>query len=276
MTPSENFLEKAGELAMTYGPKIFLALAVLFIGSRIVRRICKTVDKVLVRKDFDVTLRPFIIALLSWTLKILLFISVAQMLGVETTSFVAVLGASSLAIGLALQGSLSNFAGGVIILVLRPFNVGDYISAQGEEGVVQKIDIFSTVLLCADNKRVILPNGPLAGGNITNVTGEPRRRIDLTVGIGYSDDVGEALRILHKMCVDQEMVLDDPKPFVGVFSYGDSAINLVVRPWVLTENYWPVYFDLNKKTKEVLDASGISIPFPQRDVHLFQETPPSA
>jgi small conductance mechanosensitive channel len=223
------------------------------------------------KRNLDPSLGSFLGGLLGWSLKIMLLISVASMVGIATTSFVAVIGAAGLAIGLALQGSLSNFAGGVLILAFKPFKTGDFITAQGESGTVSKIDVFATTLTTADNKRVILPNGPLAGGKMINATAEETRRVELSVGIGYEDNIQKAIDALVKMCEEHPKVLKEPKVFVGVTGYGDSSINLTIRAWALTTDLWPVHFELNHKIKETLDKAQISIPFPQRDVHMIEK-----
>jgi small conductance mechanosensitive channel len=266
------YTEKAIEMAVEYGPQLVLAIAVLLIGLSIISSFSAVLRKTLDQRNVDPTLTPFLINIVDWGLKILLLISVASMVGVATTSFVAVLGAAGLAIGLALQGSLANFAGGVLILVFRPFTKGDFIEVSGEKGFVESIDIFATVIKTIDNKKVILPNGPLASGYIKNYTAHDRRRVDLSIGISYEDDIRQACAVLRKMCSQHAMVLDDPDPpFVGVTDYGDSSINLTVRSWTKTENYWTVFFDLNEQIKYTLDENKISIPFPQRDVHLFNQ-----
>lgn len=198
----------------------------------------------------------------------MLIISVIQMIGVETTSFIAVLGAAGLAIGLAFQGTLANFAGGALLLVFKPYKVGDLIEAQGQLGVVKEIQIFTTILLSPQNKTIILPNGAVSNGDITNYTTEGKIRVDLTVGISYNSDIKKAKNILMDVMKSDENVLSDPAPFVGVSELADSSINLAVRPWSKPEHYWNVYFDTLENCKNALDKGGISIPFPQMDVHL--------
>jgi small conductance mechanosensitive channel len=219
----------------------------------------------------DSTLTPFLNSIIGWGLKVALLISVASMVGVQTTSFVAVIGAAGLAIGLALQGSLSNFAGGVLILVFRPFSAGDFIQAQGEMGVVKEIQIFVTVLLNPQNRRVILPNGPLANGNIVNFSVEPHVRVDTTVGIAYDADPGKARDLLLDMVKQIPGVLAEPAPTVGIMELGESSVILVVRPYCAPKDYWDVHFELVERTKRTLDDAGIGIPFPQRDVHLWNQ-----
>jgi small conductance mechanosensitive channel len=267
----ENFeahTEKLIKMILEYGPRFILAMLVLFIGLSVINSITKFIFKVMEKRKFDPTLAPFLTNIVSWGLKILLLISVASMIGVATTSFVAVIGAAGLAIGLALQGSLANFAGGVLILMFRPFVKDDYIEAQGHQGVVDTIDIFATIITTLDNRKVVLPNGPLAGGPVKNFTAQATRRVDLSIGISYNDDIKTACRVLSEMCYRNAKVLKEPAVFVGVKEYGDSSINLVIRPWCDTKDYWDVFYELNEAIKYTLDENKISIPFPQRDVHI--------
>lgn len=258
------------DMTVAYVPKFLLALVVLLVGLRIIKLIIKLLNKGMEKKKTDATLRPFLTSLLSWVLKAMLFISVIQMIGVETTSFIAVLGAAGLAIGLAFQGTLANFAGGALLLVFKPYKVGDLIEAQGQLGVVKEIQIFTTILLNPQNKTIILPNGAVSNGDITNYTTEGKIRVDLTVGISYNADIKKAKTILMDVMTGDEHVLSDPAPFVGVSELADSSINLAVRPWSKPEHYWDVYFDTLENGKNALDKGGISIPFPQMDVHLNQ------
>jgi small conductance mechanosensitive channel len=264
----ENYSEKAIELFMLYAPKFVLAIITLFIGLWVIGTVVKITRKALVSSKTDETLVPFILNLISWILKLLLFISVASMIGIATTSFVAVLGAAGLAIGLALQGSLANFAGGVLILVFKPYGVGDLVEAQGHTGVVKEVQIFNTILLTPSNKRVIIPNGAMSNGSITNYSAEGMLRVDLVIGIAYEADIPKAKSILLNMMNDTSNVLKEPAPLVAVSELADSSVNLVVRPWCDASDYWSVYFDVTEKSKHVLEENGISIPFPQRDVHI--------
>lgn len=268
----ERYVDKAIELGMEYGPKVILALITLIIGSWIINGITSLLKRVMDARKVDPTLAPFANSLVHWGLKVLLFISVASMVGIETTSFVAVLGAAGLAVGLALQGSLGNFAGGALILLFRPFKVGDLIEAQGHLGVVKEIQIFTTHITTLQNRRVILPNGPLSNGDITNYTTEPWVRVDLIVGIAYEADIDKAKAVLLEVMAKHDKVLKDPAPFVGVNDLGDSSVNLAVRPHCHPDHYWDVYFDITEGAKKALDANSIGIPFPQRDVHLYQHT----
>ncbi|WP_439183807.1 mechanosensitive ion channel family protein [Carboxylicivirga taeanensis] len=253
------------------GIKLLVAILIAVVGLWIINKIVKGFKKLLVARSIDETLVPFIISLTSVTLKILLFISVISYLGVQMTSFIAILGAAGLAVGMALSGTLQNFAGGVILLILKPFKVGDYIEAQGHAGVVKEIQIFNTILTTPDNKVVIIPNGGLSTGAMTNYSRSETRRVDFVFGIGYDDDIDKARNIIIEVAGRQELILKDPQLFVGVLEHGDSSINLVTRAWAKTSDYWTVYFYMMEFVKKEFDKQGISIPFPQRDVHLFNE-----
>lgn len=256
------------ELIMEYIPKIAFAIVVLIVGLWIVGKIVKVVENSMNRSKMDETLIPFLSNLISWSLKLLLFISVASMLGIATTSFIAVLGAAGLAIGLALQGSLANFAGGVLVLIFKPYQKGDLIEAQGYTGVVKEVQIFNTVLTTPQNERVIIPNGKMSNDSLINYSAEGKRRVDLVVGISYGSDIDKAKEVLLEMMKNDENVLNEPAPYVGVDSLGDSSVNLVVRPWCDVKDYWDVYFGVTENSKKTLDANNIEIPFPQMDVHL--------
>ena len=264
------YQEQGVSMALEYAPKIFLALITLIVGLWIVRGATAVFRRALDARRVDATLTPFLTSLLGWTLKAALGISVVSILGIETTSFVAVLGAAGLAIGLALQGSLQNFAGGVLLLIFRPYRVGDLIEAQGELGVVQEIQIFTTVILSPQNRRVILPNGAVANGNIVNLSAESHVRVDCTVGVAYDADLKQAKAVLTEMVKATPKVLAEPEPVIAVSELGDSSVNLVVRPYADPEDYWDVFFAVTEGCKTCLDKAGIAIPFPQRDVHLFQ------
>jgi len=261
--------EKAIELLMIYAPRVVLAVLTLIVGLWIIGVVVKVSKKAMDSSKMDKTLVPFLSNLISWSLKILLFISVASMVGVATTSFVAVLGAAGLAIGLALQGSLANFAGGVLILIFKPYKVGDLIEGQGHLGVVKEVQIFNTILLTPNNKRVIVPNGAMSNGSIVNYSAEGTLRVDLVIGIAYESDIPKAKELLLQMVQSDSRVLKEPAPLVAVSELADSSVNLVVRPWCSFKDYWGVYFDSTENAKKVLEANGITIPFPQRDVHLI-------
>ncbi|MCQ4250972.1 mechanosensitive ion channel family protein [Stutzerimonas stutzeri] len=256
-------------VVLQYGAQLLLALATFLIGWWLINTLVSKVGSLLQRRQVDPSLHGFIESLSSIVLKVLLLVSVASMIGVETTSFIAVIGAAGLAIGLALQGSLGNFAGGVLILLFRPIRVGEWIEAQGVAGTVHSIQIFHTVLKSADNKTIVVPNGSLSNGHITNYSREPRRRADINIGIDYSADIKLARQILLDIAQD-ERVLRDPEPVVFVTGLGDSSVNLSLRVWVATGDFWPVTFSFTERVKERFDEAGIGIPFPQRVVHLVQ------
>ena len=203
-------------------------------------------------------------------LKILLFISVASMVGIATTSFIAIIGAAGLAIGLALQGSLGNFAGGVLILIFKPFKVGDTIEAQGYLGAVAEISILYTIVNTFDNRRIVIPNGSLSNATLVNVSYYDTRRCDMTFGIAYGDDIDKARAVIKQLLNEDERVLPEPEPRISVGSLGDNSVNIIVRPWTKTDDLWPVYWDMHERVKKAFDKEGITIPFPQRDVHLYK------
>jgi small conductance mechanosensitive channel len=254
-------------LIMEYGSRVLLALLTLAVGWWIINKVSARLGKLVGLRNADLALQGFISTLANIVLKVLLLVSVASMIGIETTSFVAAIGAAGLAIGLALQGSLANFAGGVLIMLFRPFRAGDWIEAQGVAGSVDSIQIFHTTLKTADNKVVIVPNGSLSNGHITNYSREPRRRADINIGIDYSSDIKRAREVLLEIAKDPRVHLD-PAPVVFVTGLGDSAVNLSLRVWVATADFWPVTFEFTELAKERLTAAGIGIPFPQRVVHL--------
>lgn len=263
--------DKINEMVIAYLPSLALALGTLILGLWIIGLITKVVRISMEKSKVDVTLIPFLCSLISWIFKVLLFISVASMVGVATTSFVAVLGAAGLAIGLALQGSLANFAGGVLVMIFKPYKIGDLIEAQGHLGVVKEVLIFNTILVSLQNKRVILPNGVVSNGAIVNYTAEGLIRVDLSVGISYGADIAKSKQVLMEVMSAHDKVLSEPAPFVGVSEMADSSVNLAVRPHCHPDDYWDVFFDINEQMKIALDANDIAIPFPQRDVHLIKE-----
>ncbi len=268
MAQQSFFLEKIVEASAVYIPKVILAIITLLIGLWVIRLIGLFAEKRMEKKEVEATLKHFLSNLLKIGLKILLIISVISMLGVQMTSFVAVIAAAGLAIGLALQGSLSNFAGGVLIMLFKPFKVGDVIDAQGHLGKVSEIQIFNTILKTPDNKTVIIPNGALSNGSIVNLSTEPKRRVDMTFGISYQDDIKKAKKVLNDIVSKDKRILKDPKPQIVLKELGDSSVNFAVRVWCKSEDYWDVKFDTNEATKLAFDKNKISIPFPQMDVHL--------
>ncbi|SDT96148.1 mechanosensitive ion channel family protein [Halopseudomonas salegens] len=273
----ESVMEQLDELqaavlpmVMQYGSQVLLAIITLVIGWWVIGRISRGVLALMEKRNIDKSLHTVIGSLVGIGLKVLLIISVAGMIGVETTSFIAVIGAAGLAVGFALQGSLANFAGGVLILFLRPFKVGEYIEAQGTGGTVDSIQIFHTVLKTPDNKTVIIPNGSLSNDNITNYSRQPTRRVDVNIGIDYGDDIKQAREVLLRLAHADERVLKDPEPAVRLTGLGDNSVDLSLRMWTKTDDFWGVMWDLTEQSKEAFDQEGISIPFPQRTVHMVQ------
>jgi len=262
-----NYIDMAYKMAIQYGPKLILAILTLIIGLWLINRFVKSTKRHFTAKA-DPTLGSFIGSLLSAVLKGVLLIAVASMIGIETTSFIAVLGAAGLAVGLALQGSLANFAGGVLILMFKPFKVGDLIEAQGHIGSVKDIQIFNTILTTADNRIVIIPNGALSNSSMININQEVTRRVDFVFGIGYSDDIDKAKSILKNLADQDSRVLKDPEAMIVLSELADSSVNFTVRLWVNTADYWGVYFCMHEAVKKAFDEQGISIPFPQQDVHM--------
>jgi small conductance mechanosensitive channel len=263
-------LERIYGLAVRYGVKFIMAVAVLIIGLIVIKYIVRAAVRGMKKGSVSDSLVPFLRSMISMLLKVMLIISVMGMVGIQMTSFIAVLGAAGLAVGLALQGTLQNFAGGVIILLLKPYEVGHFIEGQGYMGTVKEIQIFNTILLTPDNRKVIIPNSPLATGALTNFSSMPTRRIDFSFGIGYTDDIDKAKEILLKMAQGDERVLkEENPPEVMVEALGDSSVNLKLRTWVKSEDYGSFFFDVTEGVKKQFDAANISIPFPQRDVHLY-------
>lgn len=268
---ASRYTEMALDLILAWGPKVVSAIATLLIGLWIIGMVSRGIGRAMEKRNVDPSLRPFIRSLISATLKVMLFISVIGMVGIEATSFVAVLGAAGLAVGLALQGTLQNFAGGVIILLLKPFKVGDWIDTGSFSGTVHAIQVFNTYLKTPDNKTIILPNGTLANTSLTNYSSEPQRRVDFTFGVGYGDSTQKTRDVLMALINADERILKDPEPFIAVSELADSSVNFVVRVWVASADYWAVYFDMNEKVYNKFNEEGLNIPFPQMDVHLHKE-----
>ena len=260
----ENYIEDFKNILMEYAPKVITALVVLIIGLFIIKMIVKSAKKIMTKRAVDITLQKFLVNLGSWILKILLFITVITQLGVATTSFAAIIAAAGLAVGLALQGSLANFAGGVLIMIFRPIKIGDLIEAQGEIGVVKEIEIFTTKLTGLSNKEIIIPNAALSNGNIVNYSTEGTRRVDLVFGVSYDADIKQTKEVLMNILTSNDKVLKDPAPAVTVLELADSSVNFAVRPWCKTEHYWDVYFETTENAKLELDKAGIEIPYPHR------------
>jgi small conductance mechanosensitive channel len=255
------------QLAASFGLKLLGAIVILIVGFWIAKKISNLIRKTLAQRDLSLELQSFLGSLISVLLKVAVLLAAAETVGFNTTSLVVIFGAAGLAIGLALQGSLANFAGGVMILLFKPFKTGDLITAQGHTGNVTAINIFVTTLLTPDNKTVILPNGPLSNGDVTNFTTDGKIRVDLVVGIGYGEDIKKARTALMAAMNANPKVMQNPAPSVNVLELGDSSVNLAVRPWCNPADYWDVYFGITEASKEALDAAGIEIPFPQRVVH---------
>ncbi|MFT6915840.1 MAG: small conductance mechanosensitive channel [Motiliproteus sp.] len=256
------------EYATLYGSKILLALITLLLGLWLIRYLVQGFSRALTSAAIETTLAVFLAKLAGTVLKVLLLISVASMIGIETTSFIALFGAAGLAVGLALQGSLSNFAGGILILLFKPYKIGDYIEAQGLSGTVKEIQIFNTIMHTPDRKTVIIPNGSISNGNIINYSLSPVRRVDMVFGIGYDDDLKKAKAILERLVAADDRILKDPESQVVLAALADNSVNFSVRAFVNSADYWGVYFEMNEKVKLTFDEQGISIPYPQRDVHL--------
>lgn len=265
-----HLLESAKEFAMNYWPQALSGVLVLIFGWMAAKIVRSTIAKLMRRAKVDETLVTFMTNLVYMGSMAFVFIIALGQFGINTTSFAAVIAAAGLAIGFALQGSLGNFAAGAMIIMLRPFKVGDYIEAAGTAGTVEAISVFATSLKTPDNKVVIIPNGSVTGGNIVNYSTKPQRRVDMVMGISYSDDIAKAKALFEKILADHPKVLADPAPKVAVQALADSSVNIVVRPWVNSADYWDVYFDITEQVKLGCDEAGISIPFPQRDVHLHQ------
>jgi small conductance mechanosensitive channel len=271
VAPSSFSWDSIVEKSIEYGLNLAVSTAVLIIGLIIAKRLSKMFAKILKKRDFEPSLQGFLVSLVSILLRILVVLTALTQLGVEMTSFVALLGAAGLAIGMAFSGTLGNFAGGVMILIFRPYKVGDLILAQGEQGIVQQIQIFNTILLTLDNKTVIIPNGALANGNITNFTHQEIRRVDFTVGIAYGDDYDTAKATLKRFIDEDERILGDQNNFIGLGNLGDSSVNITLRAWCKTEDYWDVFFLMNERIYKEFGQNGLNIPFPQMDVHLHNE-----
>jgi small conductance mechanosensitive channel len=258
-------------MIMEYGSRVLLAVITLAIGWWLINKVAQKLGGLLALRNADLALQGFISSLANIILKVLLIVSVASMIGVETTSFVAAIGAAGLAIGLALQGSLANFAGGVLILLFRPFRIGDWIEAQGVAGTVDSIQIFHTVLRTGDNKTIIVPNGNLSNGIITNTNRQPTRKVVFDVGVDYEADLQKARHVLLELAKD-ERVLIEPAPQAVISTLGDSSITVSLRVWVKTADYWDVMFMFNEQSRDRLKTAGIDIPFPQRVIRVVQES----
>lgn len=259
------------EMVKLHGPKVFFAIITLLIGLWIINKLARVLFKTMVKRNVDESLRTFFKSFFSIALKTMLVVSVINMLGIQATSFIAILGAAGLAVGMALSGMLQNFAGGVLILILKPFKVGDYITAQGHSGTVNSIQIFNTVLKSPDNKTIIIPNGGLSTGAVINFSAEDTRRVDLLFGISYEDDIDVARSLIETIVKDHEKIHDTPAPFIGVVELADSSVNFAVRVWVDAAEYWNVFFFMQEKVKKTFDKEGITIPFPQQEMRVTEK-----
>jgi small conductance mechanosensitive channel len=258
-------------IVVNYGMKLLLTLVLLLVGLWVIKFVVKLIEKN-VKGKYDRTLTSFLISVSRAVLLILLFISIASTIGIEVASFVAVLGAASFAVGFALQGSLSNFAGGVMLLIFRPFSAGDTIEVSGYKGKVQEIQILYTIMTTFDNKKIYIPNGNVATDSITNYSAMDKRRVDLTFGIGYDDDFHEAIALLKDLASKHDLILDDPEPLVRVTEHAGSSVNIACKVWVKGPDYWTVYFDMHEDVKDAFDEAGIGIPYPQLDIHFDEGT----
>lgn len=263
-----NLWDKAIDFISSYGLKLIGAIIVLIIGLWVIKVIVRSLDKAVSKKVDDPSLAGFIKSLASILLKIMLVISIMTMVGIQMTSFIAILGAAGLAVGMAMSGMLQNFAGGVMVLIFKPFEVGHYITALGHSGTVKEIQIFNTILNTPDNRIIIIPNGKLYSESIVNFSKEATRRVDFTFGISYDDDIDKAKEILTSIVESNELILKDPAPFIALSEMADSSVNLVVRAWVEAPNYWSVFFDTNEIVFKEFNKQGINIPYPQMDVHV--------
>ena len=266
----EQYMDKIMEMVSLYGVKIITAVIVFIVGRWVAKGVRALVVRVMSKAKIDPILVGFTSNIAYIALLAFVVVAALGQLGIQTTSFIAILGAAGLAIGLALQGSLANFAAGFLMVIFRPFNVGDYIEGAGMEGTVEQIQIFTTTLVTLDNKTVIIPNAKLTEDNIVNYTVKGIRRVDLVFGIGYGDDIDKARQIIDDVLGKDKRILNDPAIQISVAELGDSSVNFVVRPWVKCDDYWDVYMDTTENIKKGFDAGGINIPFPQRDVHLYQ------
>ena len=266
----EETFQKIYDLLMLYGIKVIAAIAIFIIGRWVAKGFRSLTQRLMEKKNVDPTITGFVGNMTYMALLVFVIIAALGQMGIQTTSFIAILGAAGLAIGLALQGSLSNFASGFLMIIFKPFKVGDYVEIAGVAGTVENIQIFTTTLKTPDNKTVIVPNASVTGDNIVNWTMKGTRRADMVFGIGYDDDIDKAKQIMVDLLAKDDRILKDPPLQIAVSELADSSVNFVVRPWASIENYWDVYFNAMENIKKALDAAGISIPYPQRDVHMYE------
>jgi len=270
LSNSEKYIGLIIEYGSLYGLKLIFALLVFFIGKRIARGITNLITKIMSKNGIDIELVSFLNSLIYWVLFALVCIAALGQLGVQTASFIALIGAAGLAIGLALQGSLSNFAAGVLIIILRPFRVGEFVEVAGEAGSVQSIKIFTTELRTGDNKCVIIPNARVLDSNIINYSSTGTRRVDLVFGIGYNDDIDHARKVITEIINADARILKDPEVTIAVSELADSSVNFIVRPWVNTADYWAVSHSITENVKKRFDTENISIPYPQQELHVIK------
>ena len=258
------------EAGIEFGMKTVVAIVIFIVGRIVARMLTKGLRKLMQAQEVDKILETFVSNLVYWTVMIFVIIAAINQIGVQTTSLIAVMGAAGLAVGLALQGSLSNFAAGVLIVMFRPYRVGDFVEAAGIAGVVEQVQILTTILKTGDNKRIIVPNSQIMGSIITNYSSNETRRIDMVVGVSYDDNLDQVRSTLEELIAAEERIMKDPACTIAVSELADSSVNFVVRPWVKTSDYWAVRFDLTEAIKKRFDKEGISFPFPQQDVHLYK------
>lgn len=270
MEKAEEWINYGLDLAKEFGPKLITAILIYIVGMWLIKKIIKGTRKVMSKSSYEESLQRFLLNMLSWALKVFLIIIVISRLGVDVTTFAAVIAAAGLAVGLALQGSLSNFAGGVLLMIFKPYRIGDLIEAQGVLGVVKEIEIFTTKLITPQNKLAIVPNGAMANGNIINYTAEGKMRVDTVIGIGYGEDIKKTKEVLLNVLTSNPKVLQEPAPSVNVMELADSSVNFAVRPYCKPEDYWDVYFSTYENCKLALDAAGIEIPYPH-SVEIHKE-----
>jgi len=267
----ETYLNKIINWATTEGIRLIIGLLLLWIGWKLVKKVVNIMSKALKKRNIDPTVATFLEAFVEVVLKAIVIYTFLEYVGIKTTGIAALVASAGVAIGLALQGSLSNFAGGVIILLIRPFNVGDYIEGSGHSGRIEKIGMFYTHMTTSDNKLILVPNGNLANGSIVNYSAKELRRVDLTFGVGYEQDVVKVKRVLSNIVDAHDLILKTPEPFIALSAHGDSCVNFVVRAWVNNKDYWKVYFDLLEAAKIKFDEENISIPYPQMDLHIKKD-----
>lgn len=267
----EELYANAQDLITSFGIRTVTALVIYLAGRWVARFLRNITRRVMTNREVDETLVKFVSSLVYTALLLFVILAALSQLGIETTSFIAVIGAAGLAIGLALQGSLANFASGVLLIIFKPFKAGDYIEGAGVAGIVEQISIFTTQLRTPDNKTIIIPNAGMTAGNITNYSTKEERRVDMVFGTGYNDNIDQVKEIIAEVLSSDKRVLGDPPPTIAVSELADSSVNFVARPWVKSADYWDVYFDTTETIKKRFDEEGISIPYPQRDVHLFRD-----